>query len=304
MRCERYLGRCAPFLSPVLAVLTVSAYGYGYGYGQAGPSSIAAPSATEDAPYVPTLIFDVASIRENKVIPALDSGVENPPHSSKFVAKSLPARYLVQAAYGIYPYQIVGGPDWFNSAVFNIQAKSDNSVDDQLAKLSEDQASLEKRHMLQMLLAGRFDLKVHWETKEMPIYALVVAKNGPKLHSAGSMPPTPLELKTFGDQRIPAFYQNHTKQGQEDIAHGCSMKVLTDALWREMGATVVDKTGLTGTYDFSLQYDGVNPDDRSDDPTHWPALMLAISELGLKLESTTGSVRILVVDHMEKPSQN
>jgi uncharacterized protein (TIGR03435 family) len=274
-------------------------------WGQEGPSSNKAKAPIASAPYVPMLAFDVASVRESKVVPDLNAGVENSAHSSKFVARSLPARYLVQVAYGIYPYQITGGPDWFNSAVFNVQAKSDVSVDDRLAKLSDEQALLEKQHMLQVLLADRFGLKIHWETKEMPIYALAVVKNGPRLHAAGSTPPTPLELKKFGDGKIPPFYQNHTSQGQEDIAHGCSMEVLTDALWKEFGTTVVDKTGLTGTYDFVLQFNGAMPDDRNSDPSHWPALVLAISDqVGLKLEPTKDLVSILVVDRMEKPSEN
>jgi uncharacterized protein (TIGR03435 family) len=267
-------------------------------FGQGAPVS---PSA----PYIPTLTFDVASVRENKTIPDPDAGVEDPAYSSKFVARGVPARFLVQKAYGIQPFQLAGGPDWFNSALFNIQAQSDALADGRLAQLSGDQASMEKQHMLQLLLVDRFNLKAHWGKKEMPTYALVVAKGRPKLQPAGSMPPTALELKQLGNNKIPVLQQNFSKQGEEYIAHGCSMQALVDAMMREVGTMVVDKTGLAGTYDFTLQFNGVMPGERNDDPAHWPSLVSAITDrLGLRLESTKDTISILIIDHMDKPSEN
>jgi len=285
-------GRSSCLVSVLLAAIACPVF---------GQAALNSPAAS----YVPTITFDVASVRENKIIPDINAGVEDPTHNSKFVARSVPARYLVQRAYGIQPFQLAGGPDWFNSAVFNIQAKSDASADDRLAQLSDDQALLEKQHMLQVLLVDRFNLKTHWEKRKMPTYSLVVAKGGPKLQPGGSIPPTALELKRLGNNKLPVLQQNFSKQGEEDTAHGCSMQALVDALMREAGAMIVDKTGLAGTYDFTLQFNGVMPGERNDDPAHWPSLVSAISDrLGLKLESTKDMIPILVIDHMDKPSAN
>ena len=260
--------------------------------------------------YVPSMTFDVASIRESNPDPATGYSVSfmNPAHSSLVRLANNDVSNLLAIAYGINRPQIVGLPDWAGrfGPFFNIEAKSDASVDERLAKLSDEQARLEKQHMFQVLLADRFQLKVHWETKEGPIYELVVAKNGPKLHSGGSISPTPAELESWGNRKIPPIYQSgSSRTGFDFIAHRCSMEALAETLTGQMGAPVVDKTGLTGTYDFDLKYLGPTEHYGSDDPSMPRPLTEALpDQLGLKLQSAKGEKQFLVVDHIERPSAN
>ncbi|MGA8937944.1 MAG: TIGR03435 family protein [Acidobacteriaceae bacterium] len=261
---------------------------------------------TAELPYVPSLTFDIASIRESPPANSYTVGGPNPAHSGYANLTNYDVMNLLGTAYGVEWAQIVGLPNWTRRALFNIQAKSDSATDDRLAKLTDTQAWSEKQHMFQVLLADRFQLRVHWETRRGQVYNLVVARKGPKLHPAASMPPTPEELKNFGDVKIPPIYQRgNGVRGYEFVAHKCSMALLAQQLTGQMGAPVLDKTGLTATYDFILQYSGATPTDRNDLPGVWPSLITALpDELGLKLESTKGDKKFLIIDHIEKPSPN
>lgn len=267
------------------------------------------PATNSTATYVPSMTFDVASIRESK--PDLAAGYSvffvNPAHSSLMRLSNNDVPNLLAVAYGANRFQIVGLPDWVGhfGPLFNVEAKSDESVDERLAKLSDEQARLEKQHMFQVLLADRLHLKVHWETREGSIYELVAAKNGPKLHPGGSDPPTSEDLQFWGDKKIPPIYQRgNGVKGYEYIGHSCSLQSLAMVLTGQMGEPVIDKTGLTGTYDFVLQYRGRGP-EASDDPTVWPPLLTAVpDQLGLKLQPAKGEKQFLVIDHIEQPSAN
>ena len=267
-----------------------------------------ATKSAAQAAYVPSMTFDVAVIRESNPDPAgFTVAFESPPHSSLLRLTNNSVPNLLGAAYGVNYFQIVGLPDWARTPFFNVEAKSDASVDEKLAKLTDEQARLEKQHMMQVLLADRFQLKVHWETKEGPVYELVVAKGGSKLHPGGSKPPTPGELQSWGDRKIPPIHQQGSSwAGFDLIAHQCSMESLAKMLTGQMGATpVVDKTGLTGTYDFDLRYKGGSEDDASDDPNMPRPLTEALpDQLGLKLQPAKGEKQFLVIDHIERPSAN
>ena len=260
------------------------------------------------APYTPTLTFDVASVRENTS--DLSHGYtvtgQNPPHSSKFSATNYSARDLIGQAYGVQYFQITNGPDWLDRARFVVEAKSDTSTDEALAKLSKEQATLEKQHMLQVLLADRFKLKVHQDTKDLPGFALVIAKNGLKMQPAKGEPPTPDEIKSFGDHPVPPLYQRGDgRQGYQFFAHGASMARITEMLAGQFNTTVVDKTGLTATYDFTLQYNGTVTARELEGVETWPPLTTAIQDqLGLKLEPIKAPTPILVIDRLERPSEN
>ena len=272
---------------------------------QTGTAPNAAPDTTADAAYVPTLTFDVASVRE---IPPSNSRTFSGgflPHSSQFRA-TLDTRSLLSIAYGVDDFQVSGRPDWATDTMFDVQAKSDHSVDETLAKLNKKDALLEQQHMLQGMLAERFKLKVHWETKQGPVYELVVAKGGSKLHPAGSMPPTAEELKAFGDNKIPEINQRTYSRGSEYFGHECSIEALDDYLRDDLGRNVVDKTGLIGKYDFHLQFnEGVSDEKRANNPNIWPALIDAIQDqLGLKLVPAKDPIQFLVIDHIEMPSAN
>jgi uncharacterized protein (TIGR03435 family) len=210
----------------------------------------------------------------------------------------LPHRELVQWAFTIADARILGGPAWFNSARFNIEAKADSSVDEQLRGLDSDVGRLRKQQMLQALLADRFGLKVHQETRKLPIYALTVAKSGPKFQ------PSQVNGTT-----VNARNGELTVRGSDN-----TIALLADALGKQLGRVVVDRTGLEGRYDLTLKW---TPDELSDSQggasgarsstsdASAPSLFTAIQEqLGLKLVPEKGPVAVLVIDHVEMPSEN
>jgi len=261
--------------------------------------------ATASKAYVPTLTFDVASIRESPPADSYMVGGGFSPHSSSFQVMNFDMENLLAEAYGIRRDQISGMPDW--RAMFNVQAKSESAADERLAGLSKAQEKLEQQHMLQALLADRFKLKAHWETREGPAYDLLVSKSGPKMQEAKSEPRTAEDVKMWGDKPIPPLYQRGGSQvAFEFVAHGCSMSDITDMLAVQFGHPVLDKTGLTGKYDFILRYlDARITDRKADDLSPVPTLDTAIQDqLGLKLKPTKAPEKFLVIDHIEKPSKN
>jgi uncharacterized protein (TIGR03435 family) len=164
-----------------------------------------------------------------------------------------------------------------------------------------------QQRMMQVLLAERLNLKVHRETKEFPILALVVAKNGPKLHEA-----TPGDKYKNGVKGIDGKGLGAGSMMAMDgkmIFQAYSMDSLAGQLTATLGRIVQNKTGLKGVYDFTLQY---SPDDArvsmpnaavQDSP--WPSIFTAVQEqLGLKLEPSKAPAELLVIDHVEKPSEN
>lgn len=154
--------------------------------------------------------------------------------------------------------------------------------------------------MFQQLLADRFKLTVHWETRELPVYALVVAKNGPKLHA--SKEPDGASGTSAGNGQFTA--------GGVTLAEMAG--ALTQELSQELGRVVVDRTGISGRYDVSLKWTPDNGEALSggtggaaSPPDSGLSIFTAIQEqLGLKLESTKGPVQVLVIDRVELPSEN
>ncbi len=160
------------------------------------------------AAYVPTMTFDVASIRPSTpTYPSFMVSGSFAPHSSLLRVTNFELRNLLGMAYPVDWSQMAGIPESFNRVMFNIEAKADSETDQRLARLSKEQVTLEQQHMVQVLLAERFKLKVHWEDRVGPIYNLVVLKSRPKLLPQGSAPPTAEEFRNFGAQPIPPIYQ-------------------------------------------------------------------------------------------------
>ena len=190
--------------------------------------------------------------------------------------------YAVQSLHDEPP----GLPGWADSAVFDIEAKIDDDTAAAMQKLSAGEREHQKGQMLQALLAERFGLRVHYESRIQSIDQLVVAKGGSKLKDwpAGKDP----RGVSWGSNRI--------------RVQGEAMERLAFCLSDVLGRTVVDKTGLTGKYDIDLKW---TPDDQQGTSDAGPTLVTAIEEqLGLKLEAAKGPVDTLVVDHVEKPSEN
>ena len=252
----------------------------------------------EEPNYTPTLTFDVATIR---LSPPPDANfhvsVSSPPHSSRFEASNLPIKALLQIAYG-FDAPVAGAPDWVANTFYNIQARSDEATDARLAKLTDNEARLEKRNAIRVLLTERLGLKTHLETRNSAIFNLVVDKGGVKMQASpkppgGETPATP----------PPANVQAHGSQhGLEFVGSNASMRAISGALSSMVEAPIVDKTGLTGTYNYTLQF---GRDWSAHDPDSWPSIFTAVQEqLGLKLEAVHEAVPNLVVDHITKPTEN
>ena len=272
-----------------------------------GQASTTTSASSANAPYVATMTFDVASVRENKD-GDMNAGVtmsgQFVPHTTILRVINWTVEYLTSYAYGVDFSQIVGAPKW--PTLYVIEAKSDSEADAKIATLTKEQQLAEQQHMLQALLTDRFKLKTHWESKEGDVYNLRVAKGGPKFGTEGSMPPSADELKTFGDRPIPPLHQKKDGEGYDLIAHAYTMNEWAGILTGQFGRTVIDKTGLTGKYDFVLKYKGRWDRDRNvEDLDPMPPMDRALQEqLGLKVEAAKGPSKILVINHIEKPSEN
>jgi uncharacterized protein (TIGR03435 family) len=285
----------------VLLSVVLNAHGVAVGQQGGGAAAPAAMNAT----YMPTMTFDVASVREAKEATSYMVSGWLDPHTSALRLENNTMQNLLTIAYEIDSYQIVGLPEWPYPAMFTIVAKSDHTIDEKLAKLSDDDARIEKQHMLQALLAERFKLKTHWETRQGAVYNLIVAKPG-RLHEAKGGPPSAEDLKFWGDHPVPTLYQRNDGLGYDFIGHGASMSEIAVMLRGQLGRPVLDKTGLTRNYDFVLKYRDRTKQDRSADdldPT-LPMDEAIVAELGLKVVAAKGSIQVLVVDHVEKPSEN
>lgn len=201
----------------------------------------------------------------------------------RVTASNVTVLILIQQAYGVRDFQIQGAPSWIGSEHYDITTVAAGGTQpDDLGP------------MMQALLADRFKLLLHRVTKELPVYALVVGKGGSKLQAS-----------TSAQMRI------RTGRGQFDMQKG-EMKTFANELARQLGRTVIDKTELAGEYDFKLEW---TPDEAQSGPAAepgtvqiegtGPSIFTALQEqLGLKLESTKGPVEILMIDRVEKASEN
>jgi len=253
--------------------------------------SQAGASPTPGAP----LTFEVASIKPAN--PDARGMTWDLMPGGGFRATNVRMRHLIEFAYNVDRFQISGAPGWFESQGFDLLAKPPQSAEANAGtrQLSNDQRN-QVRQRLQALLAQRFQLVIHRETKEMPVYTLVVAKNGPKLKES-------TKERDMGG--MPGKLS----------AQGTPMDGLAAYLTGMLKRIVLDRTGLKGTYDFNLEWTpdpgglgkleeekagGASPPDPSG-----PSIFTAIQQqLGLKLESQKGPVEIIVIDRAEKPSAN
>jgi uncharacterized protein (TIGR03435 family) len=225
--------------------------------------------------------FEAATIKPAAPSPDGHTHINYPP-DDRFSAINITILSLMQWAYGMPERQILDGPPWLGTTRFDIQAKDDTG--DQMKRLTWEQGSELKRRMVQALLADRFQLKLHQETRTLSAYDLVVSKGGSKLQSSQA------HGKSVGTSRT---YFN----GQ-----GLTTTLIAQELSRIAGRAVIDKTNLTGRYDFKLQW---TPDDAPATEDSAPSLFTAIQEqLGLKLEPAKEPVPVLVIDHVDLPTPN
>jgi len=234
--------------------------------------------------------FDVASIKPN--FSGSDTFFMSPPSHGRFSATNVTLMRLITTAYRLQNAQVISGPGWLTSARYDVAAKG-----------AENATNAEVLSMLQPLLADRFKLAVHRETRELPIYALVIAKNGPKLGKPeeGSCAEALKASKPCGS--LAEF-----KNGM--AADNISLPTIASTLGRILGdRPVVDRTGLTGKFDIHLMWtDGSRKPADSEGASNLEApdsVFVALQEqAGLKLEATKGPVEVLIVDHVERPSEN
>jgi uncharacterized protein (TIGR03435 family) len=258
--------------------------------------------------------FEVASIKPNNGSSRLVHVQPSP--GGRFNAENVSLRFLMQHAYDVKDFQIVGGPAWINSDRYDLSAKAEGTPTGQQMM----------GPMLQTLLEDRFKLAIHRETHQLPIYALTVAKSGLKLRPAkeGSCtawspfsliaPSSPVRMPGENAPK-PCGFLGFGVQGLEltlDMS-GASMAELSASLaaTRELHQTVLDNTGLAGVFDVHLKWTADSPGatDSGDrvlpNDAAGPFLFSALQEqLGLKLESAKGPLEVLVIDHVEKPDAN
>jgi uncharacterized protein (TIGR03435 family) len=198
----------------------------------------------------------------------------------------IPVLFVIEQAYLIRePNRIIGAPKWMADAMYDIKAKVSAEDLATYSKLGND----DRLRMLQSMLADRFRLKAHIESRELPIFELVVAKGGPKLKV-----PTP-------DEEDKARMMGG--RGGKITAIDVPLTSLPWMLNNEVGRTVVDKTGLTGKYDFTLEY--VPAAKAAADTSGGPSIFTALEEqLGLKLEPAKAQMDVLVVDSIDQPQAN
>jgi uncharacterized protein (TIGR03435 family) len=253
--------------------------------------------------------FDVASIKPAAPDARIIRSRFTP--GGNFNAVNITLKELIASIWRIPEFQILGGPPWIGSARYDISAKPENNPKDG-----------DILPMAQSFLKDRFHLVVHRETKELPIFALVVARRDRKL-GAGLTQSTDADCAVPDSSKAPARPEpgkppppscgRINRSPRLIRATSISLGVLASSLSEVLGRTVVDKTGLMGNFNISMDW---TPDDAQlsllppDVPRpHFdatgPSIFVAIQEqLGLKLESQKGSVEVLIVDRAERPSEN
>jgi uncharacterized protein (TIGR03435 family) len=230
--------------------------------------------------FAQTPAFEVASVKQNRS-GELSISIRQRPGGG-FIAHNAPLRMLLTHAYNIKPHQLSGLPAWTSDARFDIEAKADGASPAQV------------RQMLQTLLAERFRLAAHRETREQPIYTLVVAKGGPRLRESKA---ETTQMDGKGPGQI--------------AAEKVPMAMLARSLQNILERSVVDETGLTGEYDFELNWlpDRLAEPRPGDEPRpadiSGPSIFTALQEqLGLRLQAAKGPVEIVVVDRVERLTEN
>jgi uncharacterized protein (TIGR03435 family) len=254
--------------------------------------------------------FEVASIKRNT---RGDRGVRISAPPGRFNAENVWVRFLIQFAWGVKDFQISGGPGWSGADRYDVIATTG-------AATAEGKAGLEQRKlMLRSLLEDRFQLMVHRESKELPVYELVAAKGGIKLRPSkvGSCVAPGPNLPPLAPGQKPNFCGGLTMSPRSLDGTAITMEQVTTSLSQTLQRTVIDKTGFTSTFDVHIEWTadqstpglmapGLAPvaPAASDDPTGRSIFTAIQEQLGLKLEPAKAPVEVLVIDRLERPSEN
>jgi uncharacterized protein (TIGR03435 family) len=257
---------------------------------------VASLSAQPANPDAPKPRFEVATVRLNKS-GGTGAALDLRP-GGRLVGTNQMVRNLIRIAFNLQPHQIIGGPAWIDADRFDIAAKSADADLDAKGMMSPEQFTLR----LQALLEERFNMKTHWETRQVPAYAMVLAgKLGPTLkahtgncdrESNGIVPPPGSPTSHC------VTVANRTPSSATVLGTGITMDTLARNLSNAAGRTVVDRTGLSGIYDVELAF---TPEPSPETPG--PSLFTAVQEqLGLRLEAERAPIRVLVIDAVERPT--
>jgi uncharacterized protein (TIGR03435 family) len=262
--------------------------------------------------------FEVASIKPSDP-GQRGSSIMNQP-GGRVVIRGMPLRALVTFAYRVRDFQISGGPGWMGTDQWDIEARAEEGSVPRLTGLPDPNRPDPIAIRLQSLMEDRFQLKMHRDFRELPIYELSIAKGGSKVKLAADQssyrPPerdaAPPSMPSGGG--MPRFSMWTGRGTLEAVA--MEFTNIVQALSSTLGRTVVDKTGLKGLYDLKLQWTpdapptggapaaiGAEPPSVID--PNGPSIFTAVQEqLGLRLESTKGPVDVLVIDNVQKPTEN
>ena len=226
------------------------------------------------------------------------------------------AKMLMQFAYGIYSppkvmnLDVLGGPDWINTDVFDIVGKMPSTEFEQEQTLSRNHRHERRQLMEQSMLADRFKLKMHTEMRDQPVYALTVIKGGPKMTPArdttGGAHVNPNPGSTTPEELHRGLIVRAKGRGFEMTVKGITLDTFVDALmsYKETdGKPVVNQTGLTGAYDFTLVWGPEETAPSDSGEVEEPPLFTAIQQqLGLKLAQARGPAEVIVIDQIERPT--
>jgi uncharacterized protein (TIGR03435 family) len=226
--------------------------------------------------------FEVASVKPNKLNDRIVSIEVGP--GSLFTARGYSLKLLIQRAYGVMGWEILGGPGWLDDDRFDVAAKAPTQIIG-AGNLTEAQL----KPMLRAMLADRFKLHLHMEDREMSAYALTIARGGPKLTPSAD-----------GQDRSDSFRLNQNGlKGQ-----GIPMSNFARYIGGKLGLTVVDRTGLTGFYDFNVDWTLDEPVADMREALRDVTYRALQEKLGLKLTAQKMMLPMIVIDSAEKPSAN
>jgi len=223
--------------------------------------------------------FEVASVKPyvSEGNPASEGSSTKALPGGRLSARNVTVRKLIRNAFDVDDFQIAGAPGWIDSVSYDIEAKTVGGVEIKRENFPP---------LMQWLLENRFQLKFHRETQEMTEYALEVGKNGAK-------------VKPHTDDSGPSLSTNSRSGFVTLKATKISMQDFAGTLRRQLGRTVVDKTGLKGDFDFDMTWSSDQAPEASG-----ASIFTALQELGLRLVSTKGPVEIIAIDRVDKASDN
>ena len=270
------------------------------------PAALPAFSETAAQPqHAPQHEFDVATIKPSDTRNTLPPSVDITP--DRFQATGVTLKELIKIAWNLNygaDEQISGGPLWVSNTRFDLDAKEDAALAAELARLPQQQQGDQVRAMLRGLITQRFGLQLHHETRDLPVYELVVAKSGQRMLPAAD----PSAAKSADATDKPRRWIRIAGVGElEGYSADISTLVTVLSMQPEIGGRlVVDKTGLTGSYDFALKWTpdiflNANQTAANAGPSLFTALQ---EELGLKLESAKAPVDRIVIDRVSLPAAN